>query len=591
MPFGAKAHAQILKRALMPGQVAEVHAKYEHDCESCHRSFDKNAQSKLCLDCHKPIAQDIADKTGWHGHLDDAACRDCHAEHKGRKANLVALDKQHFDHDRTGFVLKGAHQALAGKCASCHAASRKFREASSLCISCHRKDDQQKGHRGGLGDRCEKCHNETKWKDVSFDHEKTRFPLAGGKHADVACTKCHAENRFKDMPRDCDSCHRQDDLNEGHKGRYGPKCESCHTDKGWRQVVFDHDADTRFDLRGKHRAAKCDACHLPEKGLLYKQKLSAKCIACHRADDQTKGHRGSLGDKCDSCHGESGWKTTRFDHDKTRFALRGKHADAKCESCHKGGVSGANANLKLDLACVSCHRKDDDEKGHKGRYGDKCDSCHQEGGWKKVTFNHDRDTRYRLLGKHGQTRCDACHRPELGAIASHKPDTRCVSCHNGDDRHKGQLGDKCERCHRETGWKVANFDHNKSRFPLTGEHVRVDCKQCHTSVAFKDAPSTCNGCHEKTDVHKRRFGTACESCHNTRAWTSWDFDHGTTRFPLVGKHVRVDCYACHKAPIEGRARIGRSCLTCHAGDDVHDGGFGGQCERCHNATSWQDVRT
>lgn len=576
---------------MMPGQLSDPHAKYEHDCDSCHRAFDKNAQTRLCLDCHKPIARDIAEKAGWHGHLDDTTCRECHAEHNGRKAHLVTLDKQHFVHERTGFALKGAHQALATKCTSCHEAGTKFREASSQCISCHRKDDQKKGHQGSLGDRCEQCHNDAKWKDVRFDHEKTHFPLAGGKHVNVTCNKCHADNRFKDTPRDCNSCHRDDDRKKGHAGRYGSKCESCHTDKGWKEVAFDHDADTDFDLRGKHRNAKCDACHLPEKGPLYKQKLATKCIACHKGDDQTKGHHGSLGEKCETCHSEASWKTTRFDHDKTRFPLRGKHDDAKCEACHKGGVSGANANLKIETACVSCHRKDDDAKGHKGRYGDKCDSCHQESGWTKVTFDHDRDTKYRLLGKHVRTRCDACHQPEFGAIALHKPDTRCVSCHKGDDKHKGQLGDKCGSCHRESDWKVANFDHNKSRFPLTGEHARVDCKKCHTSVVFRDMPSTCNSCHEKNDVHKRRFGTACEICHNTRTWKSWDFDHATTRFPLVGKHVGVECYACHKAPIEGRARIGRACVNCHGTDDVHDGGFGGQCERCHNAKSWRDVRT
>jgi hypothetical protein len=589
--FVIPAHAQVIQKALMPGQLSDVHAKYEQDCGNCHKTFDKNAQTLLCVSCHKAIAKDIEEKKGWHGHLDDTTCRECHKEHKGRKTKLAVIDKEHFDHDHTGFQLKGAHKELHSKCVSCHISTKKFREASRQCISCHRKDDMDKGHKGKLGDQCEKCHGESKWKDVTFDHEKTKFHLVGGKHADVECTKCHTDNRFKDTPLDCNSCHKKDDQAKGHKGRYGSKCETCHTDKGWKELHFDHNTDTHFDLRGKHRSTKCDSCHLPEKGLLYQQKLSGKCIACHRDDDQTKGHKGSLGEKCDTCHNETSWKgSTKFDHDKTQFPLLGKHDDTKCEACHIGGVSGPNAKLKMEKTCVSCHRKDDQEKGHKGRYGDKCETCHQETGWKKTKFDHDRDTKYLLAGKHRETKCDACHRPEKGAIYQQKLASTCVSCHKADDKHKGQLGDKCESCHRETSWKVDKFDHNKSHFPLTGGHVQVECKKCHTTTAFHDAPKTCNGCHSKDDVHKRRFGTTCETCHSTRTWKSWDFDHSKTRFPLERAHQKVECYACHKAPIEGRATISLSCVSCHIRDDVHEGGFGAQCERCHAPTTWKNVR-
>jgi hypothetical protein len=584
-----EASAESIEKAIMPGQVIKGHAKFELECKQCHQLLDKSAQARLCIDCHKEIAKDIKEKAGLHGHLEEGACRLCHTEHKGRTAKLAPLDTEHFDHDRTGFQLKNAHKDTRLKCASCHVAKAKFRAASKLCNDCHKKDDV---HKGSLGKQCENCHSDINWKEAKFDHEKTKFGLAGGKHAELKCKECHTDKSFKNAPLTCNGCHKKIDQEKGHKGRYGSKCESCHTDQGWKEISFDHDKDTHYPLRGKHQQAKCNSCHLPEKGALYQQKLPSKCVACHKKDDQEKGHKGSLGEKCDSCHNERGWKTTSFDHDKTHFPLLGKHRDAKCETCHKGGVSGPNAKLKIEKECVACHKKDDQDKGHKGRYGNKCETCHNEKGWKTASkFDHDRDTRYVLKGKHQQAKCDACHLPEKGLIFQQKKlESDCVACHRKDDKHKGQLGNKCETCHNEKRWQDAPYDHAKSRFPLTGSHSKVECKKCHVTAAFRDTPSDCNGCHKKDDTHKGRFGTKCETCHYTGTWKSWDFDHDKTRFKLDGGHKKVECYACHKEPITGRATINRTCLSCHTQDDVHDGGFGGQCERCHIATNWRTVR-
>lgn len=577
-----------IEKALSPGELVEGHVKYEHECEKCHQRFDKNAQTKLCLDCHKDIAKDVKSKTRLHGRLDDKTCRTCHTEHKGRNAKIIILDEKKFDHKRTDFALKGAHADPKVKCEDCHKPKKKFREAAKECNACHKKDDV---HKGTLGKECESCHNDKIWKEAKFDHETTRFSLLGGKHAEVECKACHKDQTYKNAPRTCNGCHKKDDQEKGHKGSYGTKCESCHNDKGWKEITFNHDKDTKYALKGKHRQTKCNSCHLPEKGALYDQNLSTKCIACHRKDDDKKGHKGELGEKCETCHNEREWKTNNFDHDKTDFPLHDKHKDAKCDDCHTGGVSGPKAKIKLETACVTCHRKDDDKKGHKGRYGDKCDTCHTSKDWKKATlFEHDRDTKYKLKGKHITTKCDACHLPEKGNIYKHKWVATCIACHKKDDKHKNQLGDKCETCHNEKRWDDAPYDHNKSRFPLTGSHIKTECKKCHLTPAFKDAPLTCIGCHEKEDVHKGRFGEKCESCHYTGAWQSWDFDHEKTRFPLEGAHNKVSCYDCHKAPVDSAKLPGRACISCHLKDDVHDGGFGAQCERCHVASDWKKVR-
>jgi len=599
------ARAQNVETTLMPGKVIEGHAKDEEDCEKCHVRFDKAAMTRRCLDCHKEIAADVNGKKGYHGRLKDDECRVCHTDHQGRNAKIVLLDKDKFDHNQTDFALHEKHRDTKGD--DCHRPQKKFRDAPGDCNSCHRKDDQEKGHKGELGTDCAKCHNEKNWKEVArFDHEKTKFPLLGSKHADVKCADCHLDKKYKDAPKDCNSCHKKVDQEKGHKGRYGVKCETCHNDRSWKEIRFNHDKDTKYPLHGKHHDAKCDKCHATDKPL-YGQHLSSKCVACHRKDDDEKGHKGSLGDKCESCHNEKTWKTTNFDHDKdTKYPLRDKHKDAKCEACHKGGVSGKAAMEKLPQTCIGCHRKDDDEKAHKGRYGEKCETCHNEKDWKKSPFDHDKDTKYALKGKHRETKCDDCHLASLGDIYKHKLDTRCLACHRKieqDKGHKGQLGEKCEDCHDEKQWKGVKFDHNKSKFPLTGAHIKTECMKCHMTSVFRDAKSDCYACHKEPsagkekqtgDVHKGALGTKCEACHNSRDWKSWDFNHGKTSFKLDGKHVEAKCKDCHQKPVErvgGKPTPARPCYSCHVEDDVHDGGFGVQCERCHSSKDFRTIRS
>jgi hypothetical protein len=241
---------------------------------------------------------------------------------------------------------------------------------------------------------------------------------------------------------------------------------------------------------------------------------------------------------------------------------------------------------KLPMTCASCHKKDDD-KAHKGNFGQKCESCHTEKEWKDILFDHGKKTKYPLLGKHRDAKCTACHK---GDIYKDKVQTACLACHQKDDKHKGQQGKKCESCHDEKSWTQARFDHRQSRFPLTGKHVSVECKKCHAAPTFKDAKSDCWSCHEKQDVHKRRLGLQCESCHNARDWKVWDFDHDKTSFRLEGAHRKTGCYDCHRKPEGNKITLPAACGGCHDKDDIHDGSFGRQCERCHDAIAWKNIK-
>lgn len=428
------AHAESVETAIMPGQVIQEHADLEGDCKKCHVRFDKKAQTGLCLDCHKDVARDTREKQGYHGRIPEQECRSCHTEHKGRVMNIAAINPKTFDHRLTDFPLKGGHLGPKAECRRCHAAGKKFREAPSECVACHLKDDK---HKGSLGKECADCHNEKSWKDTKFDHAKTRFPLTG-KHRDVLCKGCHADPKFKGAPTQCVACHRKDDQRTGHHGKFGDKCETCHTDRGWKTIRFDHNRDTQYPLKGKHTLAKCTSCHT---GFLYREKItSTRCVACHLKDDKHKGQEGKL---CESCHNEGSWKESHFDHGLARFPLLGKHTKVECKKCH---TTPAFKDAKSE--CFACHKKDDK---HKMRFGTECGTCHNANSWKAWSFDHDRRTRFRLDGAHKGLDCHACHiKPTSGKISL---SGNCASCHSGDDIHDGGFGPNCQRCHETSSFR------------------------------------------------------------------------------------------------------------------------------------------
>jgi len=404
------------------------------------------------------------------------------------------------------------------------------------------------------------------------------------------CDECHVKFDRNKQSTLCAACHKEvgaDIKNKvGFHGTLPPQaCNECHTDHKGRDAkiasfdkkAFDH-TKTDFLLKGKHEPLACEKCH--EAAKKYRE-ASVRCNDCHRKDDT---HKGSLGVKCEDCHTEKNWKEARFDHSKTKFALEGKHVDVKCTDCHK-----LNKYKDTPKECVACHKKDDDSaKGHKGQYGQKCESCHGVKAWKPATFNHDRDTKYALRGKHITTSCTACHK---GPLYKEKLEQDCNSCHAKDDKHKESLGKDCASCHTERSWKEpAKFDHDKSSFPLLGKHVTTDCKECHKSAMFRDAPKDCYSCHKKDDKHVGNLGQKCEECHVERDWktTTGRFQHDKTKFKLRNAHAEgvLKCTACHKDLTKFR-KTPTDCYSCHKKDDKHEGQAGKECQSCHTDKTWK----
>ncbi len=174
----------------------------------------------------------------------------------------------------------------------------------------------------------------------------------------------------------------------------------------------------------------------------------------------------------------------------------------------------------------------------------------------------------------------------------------CASCHQ--DPHRGQMAPRaCSECHGEDAWHPASgFDHDRTDFPLDGRHASVDCARCHatetddvgeTWVRYSDTATACADCHQ--DPHRGRLGRDCAACHVTADWQKVDrgrFNHDLTRFPLRGRHTRVDCAGCHRGESFWVARFG-VCADCHA--DVHAGQFRGRaCSDCHDERGFTPSR-
>ena len=394
------------------------------------------------------------------------------------------------------------------------------------------------------------------------------------------CMNCHKPFTKSSQSSLCLDCHKDiahdQQLGRGFHGKRPDvakaDCSRCHTDhKGRAADILQLDKETfnhlftNFQLTGGHKSVACESCHA--QGVKFR-KAPGRCVDCHKAKDP---HKGGLGDECQSCHSEESWNRVRtFDHSKTRFPLIGAHVQTACTACH------ANEKYKgVPTTCNSCHQLQD---VHQGRYGAKCDTCHQPVKWKTVRFDHTKATKFPLRGRHANVRCDGCH---TGDLYKDKLGTACVSCHKKDDAHKGQLGANCQQCHNENGWRLKGaYDHDLTHFPLLGQHAIVPCEECHKTSSFKDAPMACASCHRDTH-HEGRLGSNCALCHTPNAWARWQFNHNKqTSFQLTGAHAGLTCEACHREKKVTKISLPGTCISCHASDDAHQGNFGRACETC-----------
>ena len=558
-----------------PGPLAKAHAGLDGNlgCVKCHGK-GAGEMDRKCLACHEEIGSLVSKRKGFHGREGTRDCARCHPDHGGREFAMIAWpDKSpaKFDHARAGWPLAGKHAAV--ECRKCHTSAHVSKEMQSLVKNKSREiawvglDTDCRGchedvHRGSLGSDCTRCHDEQGWKPAhGFDHVATAFALTG-KHATVACAACHEAARLQ--------------LAKDERGRVVP---------------------------------------------LYKPLPHDECSACH-ADP----HQGSFGAQCSRCHVTAGFKQTSaegFDHDRTRYPLRGAHATLKCAACHD--EKAAWGKKPLFATCAGCHK--DAHAGQTAVAGKAtdCAACHTVSAFAPSTFTvvQHAETKYPLDGAHARVACRDCHRRKpagtpaqvAAALGSagvwlHPAHGRCVECHR--DPHEGRFApggerareDDCRACHSMDAFRPSLVDaamHAGTRFPLEGAHRAVPCFACHQDMsepARASAPSTraagaapsakllmriddrsCRGCHESphgTQFDGRKDKGACESCHGVEAFVpASHFDHARVKnFQLDGAHARVACVKCHPIVTAGRKRmalyrpISARCESCHADGDV-----------------------
>jgi NMD protein affecting ribosome stability and mRNA decay len=318
----------------------------------------------------------------------------------------------------------------------------------------------------------------------------------------------------------------------------------------------------------------------------------------------TRNPHGALNIPCENCHTSLSWKPIRsipeFEHDKTRYPLRGMHEKVQCIQCHVKLVF-TNVGQK----CSDCHADI-----HRGQFGANCESCHTVKGWKvSVTAIRDHQNRFPLIGAHAAVDCESCHK---GAATGQFQglSTQCYSCHATE--YKGTSNPNhvtagfptsCETCHNTNNWLDAKFDHSATGFPLTNAHAdppRV-CLDCHINNNYNLTSNACVTCHLKNFQGATNpshvaggFSQTCQQCHNTSAWQPATFDHTTVGFPLTNAHADPPraCLDCH---INNNYNLTTTaCVSCHlanyqgAKNPNHvAGGFSQTCQQCHTTSAWQ----
>ena len=325
---------------------------------------------------------------------------------------------------------------------------------------------------------------------------------------------------------------------------------------------------------------------------------------------------------CENCHTSTSWKPIRaipeFNHDKTRYPLRGMHEKVQCIQCHTKLVFS-----DVGSKCADCHADI-----HRRQFGANCEQCHTVNGWTVSTQaiqNHF--NRFPLVGAHASLQCDDCHKQAaVGQFTGLS--TACYSCHAKDFQSTATMGlsipnhltagaqfapQNCEKCHGMNTWLGATFDHASTGFPLQGLHAQAACTSCHINNNYNLAGIGLNdcgnsGCHLTTWQQTTNPAHAsnptffpmsqCSTCHTVNGWTGAPFDHSVTGFPLTNGHASVACTSCHINNNYNLTTALNSCGNsgCHlttwqqTNNPVHSTAGAqfavGNCAVCHTTVSW-----
>ena len=311
---------------------------------------------------------------------------------------------------------------------------------------------------------------------------------------------------------------------------------------------------------------------------------------------------GNLNVPCQNCHTATAWRPIRavpeFDHNQTKYPLRGMHKSVTCTECHTKPVFN-----NVGQRCQDCHADI-----HRRQLGANCEQCHTVLGWQvSIKQIQQHNNRFPLTGAHAAVDCDSCHK---GAANSkfQTMSTDCYSCHASDyngatnpNHVTAKFSTSCDTCHGTDSWLNAKFDHSTTGFMLTGGHAVPprQCTDCHVNNNYNLGAMACYSCHQKdfagatSPVPHTGFPTTCEQCHDTVQWTDGKFDHSTTGFTLTGLHTVpprqcTDCHVNNNYTLNTTA-----CVSCHLKDYQGTNNpshmalnLSQTCDTCHTTAGW-----
>lgn len=209
-------------------------------------------------------------------------------------------------------------------------------------------------------------------------------------------------------------------------------------------------------------------------------------------------------------------------------------------------------------------------------------------------------------------RCASCHEPTIGVTVA-----RCTACHANAERLLGRQPtafhasiQECAACHLEhqgTNIRPIAMDHVElakvgartlARASPTDAASAATIESLETWLRIRipdefDANTArealnCVGCHSTKDRHLGLLGKDCAQCHAATQWTIAEFQHPSPR--------STNCAQCHQAPPSHymmhfdmiSKKIARQedarVTECCGPTQVR------QCQRCHQTTSWNDIR-
>lgn len=415
---------------------------------------------------------------------------------------------------QAGAALGGvsSHAEIGGNCQACHVAPWENAHMADRCIVCHESV-------------------RTQVQDSATMHGRMLQ-----NNPQLTCHQCHPE----------------------HRGPSAPLTILTGSEFPHETVGYSLKA---HQLTTANEAFTCNDCHNGDISTF----ASDSCQTCHRQISTTfaLAHSLEYGDDCLACHDGVDRFDEGFNHNFD-FRLTGQHANQRCANCHTNARAFADfTNLPMD--CASCHRKDEP---HEGRFGNDCAACHTADAWTPATFDHNLAA-FKLEGEHAEARCEDCH---ANNIYKGTP-SDCFACHQKDDEHGGRFGTDCAACHRPTDWDDATFDHNRSNFPLTGQHTRLACERCHTNNQFAGLSTACAACHADPAFHLGMFSNDCATCHTTNNWAaSYNGSHpGIADEGGSGvNHGNTDCRTCHTQNLSTA-----TCTACHDSNNPDGEGGGG----------------